>query len=84
MVYIIGIDFGPAPQVTLECLSYHATAALEDATKLSRRKIPSAAALKLHSFSFDDFSLSDEETLQVGKITPNGREVLRERARRVA
>ena len=51
-------------------MSYHATAALEDATKLSRRKIPSAAALKLHSFSFDDFSLSDEETLQVsvGKI----------------
>ena len=70
MIFIIGVDFGRAPQVTLECLSYHATAALEDATKLSRRKIPSAAALKLHSFSFDDFSLSDEETLQVsvGKI----------------
>ena len=74
MVFIIGIDFGHAPQVTLECLSYHATAALEDATKLSRRKIPSAAALKLHSFSFDDFSLSDEETLQVsvGKIKRAG------------
>ena len=53
--------------MTLECLSYHATAALEDAVKLSRKKIPSAAALKLHSFSFDDFSLSDEETLQVSK-----------------
>lgn len=53
--------------MTLECLSYHATAALEDAVKLSRRKIPSAAALKLHSFSFDDFSLNDEETLQVSQ-----------------
>ena len=74
MIFIMGIDFGHAPQVTLESLSYHATAALEDATKLSRRKIPSAAALKLHSFSFDDFSLSDEETLQVsvGKIKRAG------------
>ena len=56
-------------QVTLECLSYHATAPLEDALMLARRKIPSGAALKLHSFSFDDFSLSDEDTLQVRSTT---------------
>ena len=68
LLLIIIIDLGLASQVTLECLSYHATAALEDAVKLSRRKIPSAAALKLHSFSFDDFSLSDEETLQVSHV----------------
>lgn len=48
-------------------LSYHAAAPLEDAVRLARQKIPSAAALKLHSFSFDDFGLSDDETLQVGR-----------------
>ena len=55
-------------------MSYHATAALEDAVKLSRKKIPSAAALKLHSFSYDDFSLSDEDTLQVGKRRKHSRD----------
>ena len=63
--------------MTLECLSYHATAALEDAVKLSRKKIPSAAALKLHSFSYDDFSLSDEDTLQVGKRRKSTAEIPR-------
>lgn len=52
-------------QVTLEVLSYHATAPLEEAIQLARQKIPSTAALKLTSFSFDDFSLEDKETLQV-------------------
>lgn len=51
-------------QVTLEVLSYHATAALEEAQKLARQKIPSAAALQLHSFSFDDFGLENDEMLQ--------------------
>ena len=45
--------------------SYHATAALEEAQKLARQKIPSAAALQLHSFSFDDFGLENDEMLQV-------------------
>ena len=52
-------------QVTLEVLSYHAAAPLEDGVKLARQKIPSAKALQLNSFSFDDFSLGDGETLQV-------------------
>ncbi|TRY74606.1 hypothetical protein TCAL_00771, partial [Tigriopus californicus] len=51
-------------QVTLEVLSYHASAPLEDGIRLARQKIPSTAALKLNSFSFDDFSLEDDETLQ--------------------
>jgi len=51
-------------QVTLEVLSYHATAALEEAQKLARQKIPSAAALQLHSFTFDDFGLENDEMLQ--------------------
>lgn len=51
-------------QVTLEVLSYHATAPLEDGIRLARQKIPSAKALQLNSFSFDDFSLGDGETLQ--------------------
>jgi hypothetical protein len=34
-----------------------------------RQKIPSAAALHLHSFQFDDFSLEDGDTLKVLKKT---------------
>lgn len=45
--------------------SYHATAAYEEAQKLARQKIPSAAALQLHSFTFDDFGLENDEMLQV-------------------
>ncbi len=56
-------------QVTLEVLSYHATAPLEDAVKLSKKKIPSAAAMQLQSFTFDDFGLSNDETLEVGMQT---------------
>lgn len=55
-------------QVTLEVLSYHASAPYEEGLRLSRIKIPSAAALRLHSFQFDDFSLDDDKTLQVGRI----------------
>ena len=57
-------------QVTLEVLSYHATAPLDEAVKLARQKIPSAQALKLHSFAFDDFALNDMETVQVGYKKP--------------
>ena len=45
--------------------SYHATAPLEEALRLARQKIPSAAALQLHSLSFDYFGLSHDETLLV-------------------
>jgi len=51
-------------QVTLEVLSYHAIAPLDEAVKLSRQKVPSAASLQLHSFQFDDFSLEDGDTLK--------------------
>ena len=51
--------------MTHDISSYHATAALEEAQKLARQKIPSAAALQLHSFSFDDFGLENDEMLQV-------------------
>ena len=72
------------PQVTLEVLSYHATAPLEEAVKLSRyshstcplwgvsylcrQKVPSASALQLHSFQFDDFGLEDGDTLKVSQF----------------
>jgi len=51
-------------QVTLEVLSYHAIAPLDEAIKLSRQKVPSAATLQLHSFQFDDFSLQDSDMLK--------------------
>jgi len=51
-------------QVTLEVLSYHAISPLEEAVKLSRQKIPSASALHLQSFQFDDFSLEPPDTLK--------------------
>ncbi len=56
--------------MTLEVLSYHAIAPMKDAVSLARKKIPSAAALQLNSFSFDDFALSDDDTLQVGLPLP--------------
>lgn len=52
-------------QVTLEVLSYHASAPVEEATNLARQKIPSAQALRLNAFNFDDFGLDDPETLKV-------------------
>ena len=45
--------------------SYHATAPTDEALKLTRQKIPSAAAMQLKSLSFDDFGLQNDETLQV-------------------
>jgi len=51
-------------QVTLEVLSYHATAPVEDAVKLRNSRILSAQAYRLYDYRFNDFSLEDEETLK--------------------
>lgn len=51
--------------VTLEVLSYHATASMEDAQKLRSLRVPSAAHYRLHDFSFDDINMDDDETLTV-------------------
>ncbi|XP_046384320.1 cGMP-specific 3',5'-cyclic phosphodiesterase-like isoform X2 [Ischnura elegans] len=49
-------------KVALECLSYHATASLEDTDKLNQDLIPTAAKYNLYSFMFSDFELSDDDT----------------------
>ena len=52
--------------------SYHATAPQDEALKLTRQKIPSAAALQLKSLAFDDFGLQNDETLQVRQFVLYG------------
>ena len=47
-------------KVTLEILSYHATAPAEEAEKLAQSVVPSTAALRLSDFSFSDFSLDED------------------------
>ncbi|XP_050476275.1 dual 3',5'-cyclic-AMP and -GMP phosphodiesterase 11-like isoform X2 [Bombus huntii] len=49
--------------VTLEVLSYHASASLEDAQRLRGLRVPSAAYFKLHDFKFDDIHMEDNQTL---------------------
>ncbi|XP_030759716.1 dual 3',5'-cyclic-AMP and -GMP phosphodiesterase 11 isoform X1 [Sitophilus oryzae] len=49
--------------VTLEVLSYHATASLEDAQKLRALRVSSAANYGLYNFDFDDINMDDDETL---------------------
>ncbi|CAL1590635.1 unnamed protein product [Knipowitschia caucasica] len=49
-------------EVTLEVLSYHASASEEETRELQVSTIPSAQSLKLLDFSFSDFDLSDTET----------------------
>ncbi|XP_063756343.1 cGMP-specific 3',5'-cyclic phosphodiesterase isoform X3 [Eleginops maclovinus] len=52
-------------QVTLEVLSYHASAAEEESRELqvtAGATVPSAQSLRLMDFSFSDFDLSDTET----------------------
>ncbi|XP_063756342.1 cGMP-specific 3',5'-cyclic phosphodiesterase isoform X2 [Eleginops maclovinus] len=49
-------------QVTLEVLSYHASAAEEESRELQGATVPSAQSLRLMDFSFSDFDLSDTET----------------------
>ncbi|XP_043100539.1 cGMP-specific 3',5'-cyclic phosphodiesterase isoform X2 [Puntigrus tetrazona] len=51
-------------EVTLEVLSYHASAAEEETRALQAATIPSAQSLRLLDFSFSDFDLSDAETTQ--------------------
>ncbi|XP_070170695.1 dual 3',5'-cyclic-AMP and -GMP phosphodiesterase 11 isoform X3 [Polyergus mexicanus] len=49
--------------VTLEVLSYHATASLEDAQRLRNLRVPSSVHFQLHDFKFDDIHMEDDETL---------------------
>ncbi|XP_017285826.1 cGMP-specific 3',5'-cyclic phosphodiesterase isoform X2 [Kryptolebias marmoratus] len=49
-------------EVTLEVLSYHATATEEESQELQVATVPSAQSLRLLDFSFSDFDLSDTET----------------------
>uniref|UniRef100_A0A8C7HII7 Phosphodiesterase n=1 Tax=Oncorhynchus kisutch TaxID=8019 RepID=A0A8C7HII7_ONCKI len=54
-------------EVTLEVLSYHASAAEEETRALqvtAVATVPSAQSLRLMEFSFSDFELSDAETTQ--------------------
>ncbi|XP_077790130.1 cGMP-specific 3',5'-cyclic phosphodiesterase isoform X4 [Podarcis muralis] len=48
--------------VTLEVLSYHASAAEDETRELQAAVVPSAQSLKLTDFYFSDFELSDMET----------------------
>ncbi|XP_022186791.2 dual 3',5'-cyclic-AMP and -GMP phosphodiesterase 11 isoform X3 [Nilaparvata lugens] len=50
--------------VTLDVLSYHASASLEDAQRLRKMRVPSSATFMLHDFKFDDLRLSDDDTLK--------------------
>lgn len=50
--------------VTLEVLSYHASASIDDAVRLRTDKVPSAAFFQLHDFRFDDLHLEDDDTLK--------------------
>ncbi|KAM6949337.1 cGMP-specific 3',5'-cyclic phosphodiesterase isoform 2-T2 [Aplochiton taeniatus] len=51
-------------EVTLEVLSYHASAAEEEMRALQAATIPSAQSLHLMDFSFSDFDLTERETTQ--------------------
>ncbi|XP_072233075.1 cGMP-specific 3',5'-cyclic phosphodiesterase [Leuresthes tenuis] len=49
-------------EVTLEVLSYHASATEEETQELQVATVPSAQSLHILDFSFSDFELSDTET----------------------
>ncbi|XP_070395651.1 dual 3',5'-cyclic-AMP and -GMP phosphodiesterase 11 isoform X2 [Dermacentor albipictus] len=51
-------------RVTLEVLSYHASAPLEEALKLSECVLPSMQSLRLQDYKFNDFSLDDDGMLK--------------------
>ncbi|KAH7984332.1 hypothetical protein HPB52_019439 [Rhipicephalus sanguineus] len=51
-------------RVTLEVLSYHASAPLEEALKLSECVLPSMQSLRLQDYKFNDFSLDDNGMLK--------------------
>ncbi|XP_023938951.1 dual 3',5'-cyclic-AMP and -GMP phosphodiesterase 11 isoform X1 [Bicyclus anynana] len=50
--------------VTLDVLSYHASASLDDAQRLRNLRIPSSAHFNLHELAFDDIDLTDDDTLR--------------------
>ncbi|XP_076007832.1 cGMP-specific 3',5'-cyclic phosphodiesterase isoform X2 [Genypterus blacodes] len=50
-------------EVTLEVLSYHASASEEETRELQVATVPSAQSLRLLEFTFSDFDLSDHETI---------------------
>ncbi|XP_054713604.1 dual 3',5'-cyclic-AMP and -GMP phosphodiesterase 11-like [Uloborus diversus] len=51
-------------KVTLDVLSYHATAPIEEAKQLSKYIVPSTHVYKLQDLKFNDFSLNDEDMLK--------------------
>lgn len=46
---------------TLEVLSYHATASLQNAHRLGKLRAPSSAHFGLHDFAFNDINMTDDE-----------------------
>ncbi|XP_037960082.1 dual 3',5'-cyclic-AMP and -GMP phosphodiesterase 11 isoform X2 [Teleopsis dalmanni] len=50
--------------VTLEVLSYHASATIDEAHRLRALRVPSAAHFRLHDFKFDDIHFEDDDTLK--------------------
>ncbi|XP_023708360.1 dual 3',5'-cyclic-AMP and -GMP phosphodiesterase 11 isoform X1 [Cryptotermes secundus] len=50
--------------VTLEVLSYHASASLEDAQRLRSLRVPSSQHFQLYDFKFDDIHMDDDDTLK--------------------
>ncbi|XP_039229135.1 dual 3',5'-cyclic-AMP and -GMP phosphodiesterase 11 isoform X3 [Drosophila yakuba] len=50
--------------VTLEVLSYHASATMDEAHRLRRLRVPSAVHFRLHDFKFDDIHFEDDDTLK--------------------
>uniref|UniRef100_A0A1A9W0L3 Phosphodiesterase n=1 Tax=Glossina brevipalpis TaxID=37001 RepID=A0A1A9W0L3_9MUSC len=50
--------------VTLEVLSYHASSTIDEAHRLRRLRVPSAAHFRLHDFRFDDIHFEDDDTLK--------------------
>ncbi|XP_066992443.1 dual 3',5'-cyclic-AMP and -GMP phosphodiesterase 11 isoform X2 [Anabrus simplex] len=50
--------------VTLEVLSYHASASLDDAQRLRSLRVPSSQHFQLYDFKFDDIHMEDDDTLK--------------------
>nr|CAD7432886.1 unnamed protein product [Timema monikensis] len=50
--------------VTLEVLSYHASASVEDAQRLKDLRVPSSQYYQLYDFKFDDIHMEDDDTLK--------------------
>ncbi|XP_072025380.1 cGMP-specific 3',5'-cyclic phosphodiesterase-like [Amphiura filiformis] len=50
--------------VSLEVLSYHASAQVEEVDRIRRYTIPTCDDFKLYDFKFSDFDLSEDQTIQ--------------------